>query len=417
MRWRQGLCVITAAAPESSAPSIHYFAVFTCWIIPSPAAMAAEPGAVVDEVERYRLELEANVNKLRHSLQHWQKWEIDYGEFSEKLEDVDTEPSLDSLRAIRDSIDASLISDKEMQELLGSETNMTRDRSQVMGVLARRIEYVQQNARALQKQLDLAEHELTRAEGGQADDVDDAFADEQGLPITEILEELDEHGNVVASSTSTAKDMASSAAGVLGQAGIKDWIDADAAAYGKPDRSSLGADEEKAKLTPSPPSTSLTPHGTADKTQSARKKSVSFAPDVSIAPSGNRSPSPPPPRASSPPLTQLPPTPIKSKPSVPWEVAESRRGRFHTGTRVIELDENDAEIGSLPVVPLDDESPEDAALRREMTQYALGEVGAIVAEMDLDDGDLDVDAEDDDGLQPSDDDGDDDGEAENEFGM
>ena len=39
-----------------------------------------------------------------------------------------------------------------------------------------------------------------------------------------------------------------------------------------------------------------------------------------------------------------------------------------------------------PVIPKD-ESPEDAALRREMIQYNLGEVGSVVAELDLDESD------------------------------
>lgn len=40
---------------------------------------------------------------------------------------------------------------------------------------------------------------------------------------------------------------------------------------------------------------------------------------------------------------------------------------------------------SPPVVPID-ESPEDAAMRRQMLQYGLNEVEAVVAELDLDDG-------------------------------
>ena len=39
-----------------------------------------------------------------------------------------------------------------------------------------------------------------------------------------------------------------------------------------------------------------------------------------------------------------------------------------------------------PIIP-NSESPEDAALRREMIQYNMGEVGAIVAELDLDEND------------------------------
>ena len=53
------------------------------------------------------------------------------------------------------------------------------------------------------------------------------------------------------------------------------------------------------------------------------------------------------------------------------------------GTKVIELDEDDNEIASYPIIP-QGESPEDAALRRQMLQYGLSEVGQVVAEIDLD---------------------------------
>lgn len=78
------------------------------------------------------------------------------------------------------------------------------------------------------------------------------------------------------------------------------------------------------------------------------------------------------------------------------------RGSFDTGDRVIELDDDDDMLGSTPIIP-DDESPEDARLRREMLQYSLNEVGSVVAELDLDetysdddDDDYDFDEDDED---------------------
>ncbi|KAL9629159.1 MAG: hypothetical protein Q9164_006997 [Protoblastenia rupestris] len=53
--------------------------------------------------------------------------------------------------------------------------------------------------------------------------------------------------------------------------------------------------------------------------------------------------------------------------------------------------ENDGNSMSTPVIPVD-ESPEDAALRRQMLQYNMNEVGAVVAELDLDDEDGDNNA-------------------------
>lgn len=57
-------------------------------------------------------------------------------------------------------------------------------------------------------------------------------------------------------------------------------------------------------------------------------------------------------------------------------------GSFDSNERVIELDDDDEIIGMTPVIP-EDESPEDARLRREMLQYSLNEVGSVVAELEL----------------------------------
>lgn len=58
-------------------------------------------------------------------------------------------------------------------------------------------------------------------------------------------------------------------------------------------------------------------------------------------------------------------------------------GSFSSNDRVLELDDDDEIIGATPIIP-EDESPEDARLRREMLQYSLNEVGSVVAELDLD---------------------------------
>lgn len=58
-------------------------------------------------------------------------------------------------------------------------------------------------------------------------------------------------------------------------------------------------------------------------------------------------------------------------------------GTFSGGDRVFELDDDDEVVAADVVVP-EDESPEDARLRREMLQYSLNEVGSVVAELDLD---------------------------------
>ena len=55
---------------------------------------------------------------------------------------------------------------------------------------------------------------------------------------------------------------------------------------------------------------------------------------------------------------------------------------FNSGSKVLELNDEDKPIRATPVIPTA-ESPEDAALRREMIEYSLNEVGSVVAELDL----------------------------------
>ena len=63
-------------------------------------------------------------------------------------------------------------------------------------------------------------------------------------------------------------------------------------------------------------------------------------------------------------------------------------GTFRPGDRVIELGDDDEILASGAILPKH-ESPEDARLRREMLQYHLIEVGNVVAEIDLLEGDTD----------------------------
>ena len=78
----------------------------------------------------------------------------------------------------------------------------------------------------------------------------------------------------------------------------------------------------------------------------------------------------------------------KDEPLVVSEPTNGIRKNMHKEVPSVTADE---EAGTAlektfnPIIPVD-ESPEDAALRRQMLQYNMGEVGAVVAELDLDEG-------------------------------
>ena len=106
----------------------------------------------------------------------------------------------------------------------------------------------------------------------------------------------------------------------------------------------------------------------------SQKKSVSFAADHDEGPTATTKPN------------------GESKPDKAGPKSSLVQGSFDSNARVYELDDDDEIIGSMPVIP-EDESPEDARLRREMLQYNLNEVGSVVAELELDENYSDDDDE------------------------
>lgn len=369
-----------------------------------------------EEPSKKQLLLEENVTKLRKALQHWQVWEVEYAELKDAIEALPQNATPVDLKSTGESLESSLVIGKELEDVLGSWRGK-RSRAQVISCLSRRVDYVQQNAQSAQKQLDKAEKELESALSDDVEAISPRSPRSPGghLPILDIIEELDEDGEVVSSSVSKPQDSVPQVVNVLKNAGVTglEISDREETTTGRSsddnlDVSKSRSSESSTEATDSSSAT-LAPGSGPQSPSKKRKKSVSFAEEVSISPAPSA-------RRSSPPPQVLPPTPLKAKSKVPWEVEESRKGRFFSGTRVIEVDETDKEIGSLPVVAPEDESPEDAALRREMNQYALSEVGAIVAEMDIEEGD--GDDEDDDELDDNPDfDGSNGGEDENEYGI
>ena len=117
-----------------------------------------------------------------------------------------------------------------------------------------------------------------------------------------------------------------------------------------------------------------------------RKKSVSFAEGTKTEDSNvvrKRLPNPLFAKARGPPAVATADTVYDVQRKAPQEQLTALLNAEANLMRVASNDDSDTPITS-PVIP-DDESPEDAALRRQMLQYNMQEVGAVVAEIDLDD--------------------------------
>ncbi|KZL70601.1 p450 monooxygenase [Colletotrichum incanum] len=318
--------------------------------------MAAVRDSFLD-LERHRLQLEDNIAKLQKALQHWQKWDAEYESLKEEIESVPQPASREDLARIRRDFEGEVVDKKEIHDLFGRID--LKPAEQIVNLLSRRIDYVSKNIETLEKQLESAEQKHAAASVVSNPDV----RDEDGLPITEIIEELDEEGNVVASRLQRPGDSSAQLKEILEKAGVKD-IPA-----GKPrehkkneaivedtDEPTVEAPGASVPATPAPAKAAkeAEPDAKADD-KVAVKKSVSFAEDT--------------------------------KP--PTEPQVSR-----TAQRVEEIMQtakSQEELSRQPPIIPEDESEEDAFLRREMLKYGMEEVGAVVAELNLEEGSGDDD--------------------------
>ncbi|QSZ35147.1 hypothetical protein DSL72_008012 [Monilinia vaccinii-corymbosi] len=303
------------------------------------------------DLEKYRQQLEDNIARLRKSLQHWQTWDAEYDGLKEEILSADPAPNRDELISIARNYDADLVRGKEIEEILGIGTQRTAE--QVVNLLDRRLDYVQQNIKTLEKQVATAEEKLAKATIISTPDV----RNEEGLPLTEIIEELDDDGNVISSRLSTPGSVKPQLLEVLHKAGIIEPA--------SKDESNIAEEAED------------------DATASKTSKTVGTIPlptetkTVDTKPSSSAT--------SQKPVQKSVEFTNHSK----TESAESKLTMSPAAKRLEELMQSAKEsekLSSEPAIIPTDESPEDAALRRDMLQYGMSEVGSVVAEINLEDG-------------------------------
>ncbi|KAJ6442895.1 udp-galactose transporter like protein [Purpureocillium lavendulum] len=337
--------------------------------------MAAATGSL-DDVERTRLQLEATVSQLRKALQHWQTWDAEYEALKEEVEALAEDADEgEALRRIHDEFYGDLLHGKELDDIFGGAH--VRQPDQIVGLLQRRIDYVSKNVGSLQKQLENAENRFaavaTSSTQSSSDDADD-----DGQPITEIVEELDDDDNVLSYHLNRPGDAVPKVREALEKAGVTpsstsetpsaSQIVADSSLQSAPNPVQVKPKPVDRSQRPSEPAPTLEP-----------KKVVSFTEDVTM----------------------------EDAPAPPPDAKMSRQARrvehiMNTAKEQESMDMKDA------VIP-DDEDEDDAELRQQMLSYSMGEVGAVVAELEIEEDDTDYDDDDrfedgDEGFEEGDDD-------------
>lgn len=358
-------------------------------------------------LERHRLQLEENVAKLQKSLQHWQTWEAEYEGFKEELLALGGECTDADLSYTGAQYEGTLLNEKEIELLLDDNKGQPRSRSQIVGLLDRRIDYVQKNINTIGASLRNAEEKATASLALSQPEI----RNEDGLPLTEIREELDEQGNVISSSITNPSETAPHVAEALRKAGVS-WLpetkvsdDGQDNASGKESavRQATENGETRSEATTSKLSTINKLRSTgghqhvnsqsADKPTVQRKKSVTFAEGTKKddATTSKRQS-----LSSRPRQNGLGPRNTNSG-AFPRKTISPTLSDISNGANKMRANVNptigsglDARSNSKApraepfsaIVPAE-ESPRDAELRRQMIQYNMRDVGSVVAEIDV----------------------------------
>lgn len=310
------------------------------------------PDSHLDELERQRRELESNVLKLQESLYHWRTWEAEYDGLKEEISELGNDATTEEFLRIGRDFGGGVVNEEEVKVILGANQGVTRSREQAVNLISRRIDYVRENVKTMEKRLRVAENELL-----ELDSTGQAPVEMGGdFPMAEIMEELDGEGNVVSSSMQTPGRQAPELLDVLKKAGVKDI----------PDNSKTDS-----KIVSQSATVEEVPDGDSRADKESKEAEASATQPAT-------------------PVNQ----PQESRPEVQTAPAsESPKER--------------------PVTEVD-ESPDDAALRREMLEYGLNEVGSVVAELELDETGSDISLDDSYGNYDYDEEDED--EDEDEFG-
>jgi unconventional prefoldin RPB5 interactor 1 len=294
-------------------------------------------------LERHRQLLEQNVDKLSEALVEWRQWKTEYEALKKSVQSLPSDAPRKNIKNTRQSFRGDLVDNKVLAEIFGKDD--AKKAGQVLSVLTNRIDYVSKNIATLEKQLVLAENKLAAANVISNPEA----TDDDGLPITEIVEELDDDDNVVSFSLRTPGNSQPQLLEALEKAGLKDLVPSNSIpepmTREQPKPTADGVNDVDSLLSPARTKAHETPK------PKPKKKGVTFADDT--------------------------------KPG-------TEQQKFKTAGKVDDLmrqAKDQENIISEPVVP-SDESEADAQLRRDMLQYNLSELNPVVAELLLEEGDI-----------------------------
>ncbi|KAI1374203.1 Prefoldin subunit-domain-containing protein [Hypoxylon crocopeplum] len=340
--------------------------------------MASAKDSFLD-LERHRQKLEENVGKLSKALDHWKQWKQEYEALRTDVKSLSQSASREELSATREKFQGELLNDKELIDIFGRSDSKKAE--QIISTLTNRLDYVTKNIDTLTKQLEEAKNKLAAVTVVANPDA----IDEEGLPITEIFEELDDDDNVVSYSLRRPGDNQPQIIEALKKAGITDLSPAPRTAP-LPDALQEREDgESRSSKDAQRPST--------QQPKNSKGNGVSKSAPSLSAQKPTKSEFEEKPKAK----------PLAKKKSVSFaEDTKSGKEQEQSETvkrleEILQKARDQQSITSDPILPAD-ESPEDAALREDMIRYNKDtmefEMAPIVAELQLEEGSTGDDTDD-----------------------
>ncbi|KAI1166991.1 Prefoldin subunit-domain-containing protein [Nemania serpens] len=309
----------------------------------------------LEDPEAHIRQLEEQVDKLVIALDEWRQWKQDYEVLRREIQALSPTATRSALTQTRQAFKGELVDEKELVGIFGRDDAKKRD--QVVSTVSNRLDYVSKNIATLTKQLEAAENTLATSRISSHPDADG----EDGLPITEISEELDDDDNIVSYSLRRPGESQPQLIEALEKAGIgesslssHDLASSTTSDISKPLPAISSKPADTARK--SQPNGARTTKGSGK--QALKKKSVTFTEDTKEA--------------------------REIKPSTHVQ-------RLEELYRQAKDQENSI---TDPIMPAD-EPPEDAELREDMIRYnrqtMMYEMAPIVAELQLEEGSADDD--------------------------
>ncbi|KAF8440608.1 Prefoldin subunit-domain-containing protein [Terfezia claveryi] len=152
---------------------------------------------IQNTLERHRARLEASLVKLRKALRQWQTYSAEYEGLKEELQELPADASKESMIEVGYNFGGTVVDSAEVLSLLGEKSGLKRNRDQVIRAIDHRIDYVTENIKKVEEQLGEGEEKYASLLVVQGPEV----STEDGEPIIEIREEIDEEGNIISSTT------------------------------------------------------------------------------------------------------------------------------------------------------------------------------------------------------------------------